>query len=80
MKTDFDSWHDWFLDRYLNVPFRGLVTIDLLKRLYDEYYFCDCQSCQYRKAIWRGMPMHLTDACKLPVDRGGFDPIKMGLI
>lgn len=73
--NDFDTWLRWFRKRYGSVP----LSAGDLSELYNAIYFCDCESCRFRKSMPNGHPVHMGPHCRLPVECSG-DPVKMGLI
>jgi hypothetical protein len=77
-RSDFDSWLVWFCEHYPEESQQ--ITAIAAKQVYDAFYFCNCESCEYNKARWGGHPMHLHDGCQLPQPTPAFDPIKLGLL
>ena len=62
--TDFDNWLSWYR-RTVNPS----VNEKLAKMAYDELYFCNCETCLYRKEHG-SIPMKLNPACLLPIPAG----------
>lgn len=71
MRTDFELWLEW----YRRFHSDSTATDEECKAAYDTHYFCNCNSCEYRKE--RGfIPVYNgSSGCKLDPRRGDLNHV-----
>jgi hypothetical protein len=62
---DFQNWLRWYQE---NVD--DGVDVDLAQRCYDEYYSCNCMTCQYNKEMGH-TPFRIREGCTAPMSPSG---------